>query len=630
MSAGLESTPNQEKERHHMIRTDLPTHVAVEEGAGLWIRDFEAALTARDADAMRRLFVEESSLRDNGALTWDFRQFHGRDAVVATLLAVVDPIQPTGFRVSAGWPQPSLIGELDDAAVEAFFDFETEAGTAVAVINGLPDNSSPYGFRVRAIYTRLEALKDVGEPEMHPRGNGFTPDYPGQTFGEHDQRARQWIDGDPQVLVVGAGQAGLVAAAHLAKLGVSALIIDKFECVGDNWRLRYDSLCLHNTVEMNEFPFLAYPAHYPEFLPKDVMGDWLETYARYLDLNVWTSTEFLGAEYDEESGTWVATLRRADGTERVLNPQHIILATGGIGGRPSVPDLPGLSSFDGLVMHSSAYRKAADFGVQKAIVVGSATSAHDIALDLYENGVEVTMVQRGPVVVNQVETANLAYAEHLDPTVPTELVDLRDGMVQVKPIREAAYRDYHAFAKSRDAELLDGLTAAGMRVGDGFEGQGWPDLFQRTGGGFYLNKGASDVIVDGGIKVLPFDRIIEFVGRGVDLDDGTTLQADMVVLATGYQNRVVEVADQFGVDVAERVGEIARWDEEGEWSAVWGQTGQRGLWINGGAILQIRPGSRLLAHLIKADIDGRIPNSFRRPPRNSCARHAYEPAPLAL
>jgi putative flavoprotein involved in K+ transport len=381
---------------------------------------------------------------------------------------------------------------------------------------------------------------------------------------------------------------------------------------------------------MNEFPFLAYPAHYPEFLPKDVMADWLETYARYLDLNVWSSTEFLGAEYDEESGTWVATVRQADGTERVLNPQHIILATGGIGGRPSVPDLPGLSSFDGLVMHSSAYGKAADFGVKQAIVVGTATSAHDIALDLYENGVEVTMVQRGPVVVNQVETANLAYGEHLDPTVPRELVDLRDGMVQIKPIREAAYRAYHAFAKSRDAELLDGLTAAGMRVGDGFEGQGWPDLFQRTGGGFYLNKGASDVIVGGGIKVLPYDRIIEFVGTGVDLDDGTTLQADMVVLATGYQNRVVEVADQFGVEVAQRVGEIARWDEEGEWSTMWGQTGQRGLWINGGAILHIRPGSRLLALLIRADIDGRIPDSFRRPPRNSDARPAYEPAPMAL
>ena len=86
----------------------------------------------------------------------------------------------------------------------------------------------------------------------------------------------------------------------------------------------------------------------------------------------------------------------------------------------------------------------------------------------------------------------------------------------------------------------------------------------------------------------------------------------MVIPATGYQNRQVEVADQFGAEAAERVGEIARWDEEGESSVMWVQTGQRGLWINGGVILQIRPASRLLAPLIKADIDGRIPESLRR------------------
>lgn len=591
--------------------------VVITEGAAAWARDFQHALTARDGSALRGLFAEQSALRDNGALTWDFRQFHGRDAIVSMLLGVVEDIQPSGFEVSAVWPDPQVIGDGDDAVVEAFFDFDTKSGKAVALINATPDAASVYGFVVRAVYARLEELKDVPGPERHPRGNGFAPAYRGQTFGEHDRRRREWVEGNPEVLIVGGGQAGLVAAAHLAKVGVTALIVDKNERVGDNWRLRYDSLCLHNTVEMNAFPFLDYPSHYPEFLPKDVMGDWLETYARYLDLNVWSSTVFIGAEYDDQDGAWAATLRCADGTERVLHPQHIVLATGGIGGRPSVPTLPGLSTFRGTVIHSSAYTKAADFDVQKAVVVGTATSAHDIALDLYENGVEVTMVQRGPVVVNQVETANLVYAEHLDPSIPTELVDLRDGMTQVKPIREAALRQYHSFAKSLDGELLKGLEAAGMRVGDGFEGQGWPDLFQRTGGGFYLNKGASDVIIDGGIKVLPFDRIVEFAEAGADLDDGTTLDADIVILATGYQNRKVEVADQFGADVAERVGEIARWDEEGEWSTMWGQTGQRGLWINGGAILQIRPATRLLALLIKADIDGCIPESFRRPPRNS-------------
>jgi len=112
----------------------------------------------------------------------------------------------------------------------------------------------------------------------------------------------------PQVLIVGAGQAGLICAAHLKRLGVSTLIVDKHERVGDNWRKRYHSLNLHNPIEMNGFPFLPFPAHYPEYLPKDAIADWLEIYARYLDLDIWSSTEFHGAHYEEDTDRWVATL----------------------------------------------------------------------------------------------------------------------------------------------------------------------------------------------------------------------------------------------------------------------------------------------------------------------------------
>ncbi|MGN7860907.1 NAD(P)-binding domain-containing protein [Microbacterium sp. 22303] len=605
-----------------MSTTDIST------GVRAWCDEFERALSSRDADGLRSLFAERSYLRDNGALTWDFRQFHGRDAVVSTLLDVVDEIRPTGFRVSDSWPQPHLLGDGEGATIEAFFDFDTVAGTAVALINGTPDDSSPYGLEVHAMYTRLETLNSVSEPERHPRGSGFTPAHAGQTYAEHVRRRREWVDGDPDVLIVGAGQAGLVAAAHLAQLGVSALIVDKNERVGDNWRKRYDSLSLHNPVEMNGFPFLDFPPHYPEYLPKDVIGGWLETYARYLDLNVWTSTDFVGAERDESSGSWTVTLRTADGSERVLHPRHIVLATGGIGGKPSIPALPGLTAFSGPVLHSASYTKASDYAARKAIIVGTATSAHDIALDLYENGTEVTMVQRNPVVVNHVATANLAYAGYIDPTIPTELVDIRYGIGLINPLRESASQQYHAFAKDLDADLLKGLEAAGLRLGDGVNGQGWLDLFLRTGGGYYLNKGASEVIVAGGIKVLPYDRIVEFVGDGAKLDDGSVLEADIVILATGYLNRKVEVADQFGEEIADRVGEIARLDSEGEWSTMWGQSGQPGLWINGGGINQIRPGSKLLALLIKADLDGSIPAGFRRPPKNAQARHPHETASI--
>jgi hypothetical protein len=187
---------------------------------------------------------------------------------------------------------------------------------------------------------------------------------------------------------------------------------------------------------------------------------------------------------------------------------------------------------------------------------------------------------------------------------------LRYGVGLISPLRVAASKKYHQFAKEQDAELLDGLKAAGMVLGDGHDGAGWLDLFLRTGGGYYLNVGAAEVIVEGGISVIQNDDIDQFVANGARLKDGSVLEADLVVLATGYQNRSVEVAEWFGAEVANRVGEIARLDDEGEWKNVWRQTAQRGLWFNGGGINQVRPGSRVLALLVKASLNGLIPPSM--------------------
>ncbi len=576
-----------------------------------WVAAFATAIQARDEAALEALLCDPADLRDNGALTWDYRQFHGRSAVVALLLSIVDDIQPRNFRVSEAWPAPHLL-ESGEAVVEAFFDFDTQHGSGVLLINAVQSTEAPGGLKARALFTRLENLNSIKQSSPHPRGRGYTPAFPGQTWKPHRDAVRQHDDHEPEVLIIGAGQSGLTTAAFMRRFGVSVLVIDRHARVGDSWNKRYDALALHNPVEMNGFPFLPYPPHYPEYLSKDLMGEWLDLYARYMDLNVWTETEFCGAQYDERESRWSATVHTADGSERVLRPSHIVLATGGIGGKPHVPDFPGLDTFTGRVIHSSQYTKRSDHDVRSALIVGVATSAHDIARDLYENGVQVTLFQRGPVVINNVETANLAYAAYLNPKIPTKLVDIRYGIGLINPIRELGSRAYHKMAKDLDRELLDRLESAGLRLGDGVDGQGWLDLFLRTGGGYYLNTGTSELIADGKIKVEQFNRIVSFVPEGARLDDGRVVEAELVVLATGYQSRRSEVAEGFGQEVADRVGEIARLDAEGEWASMWGQTGQRGLWFNGGGVNQMRPGSERLALLIKADLEGLISETFRK------------------
>lgn len=585
----------------------------------IWGAAFEQAIALNDADGLAALFCDPAYFRDNGALTWDYRQFSGRDTVVTTILELAREVEAREFVVSSKWPAPQFLQKGPSALIEAFFDFRTAHGAGVLLVNAVREAGAPGGIRARAVFTRLEDLDTIERPERHPRGRGYQPSRPGETWKQNREAARSYTGCDPEVLVVGAGQAGVVTAAYLRRFGIDVLNIDRHGMVGDSWNKRYESLALHNPVEMNGFPFLAFPPHYPEYLPKDLVGEWLDIYARYMDLNVWTGTEFVSGSYDDEKQRWNAVVRRAGAEERVLHPRHIVLATGGIGGKPSMPELPGLESFAGEVMHSSQYTKRADYDVPNAIIIGVATSAHDIAQDLYRGGVDVTMFQRGAVVVNNVETANLAYAGYMDPAIPAELTDLRYGIGLINALRESGSQTYHQMAKELDGDLLGRLEAAGLRLGDGVNGQGWLDLFLRTGGGYYLNTGTSELIADGKIKVEQFERLAEFVPNGVRLDDGTVVEAGIVVLATGYQSRKTEVVDAFGQDIADRVGEIARLDEEGEWANMWCQTGQRGLWFNGGGINQMRPGSERLALLIKADLDGLIPEARRRQPRSAKA-----------
>ncbi|MBX7454888.1 NAD(P)/FAD-dependent oxidoreductase [Mycolicibacterium sp. 3033] len=591
-----------------------------------WVAEFDRALTTSNSQALADLFFPDSHWRDNGALTWDFHQHSGRDAVVDQLLSAAGRVHPRDWRLSVHWPSPVTRDVGEEPVIEAFFDFETDRTTDVALLHARLDPSSPCGVRAFALYTRIEGLKNCDQRTINPRGKGFEPVSAHDTWAAADRRSRSYDEHQPDVLVVGAGQAGLMVSAYLRRLGVDVLIADTNARVGDNWRHRYESLHLHNPIEMNGFPLLPFPEHYPEYLPKDLMAEWLEMYSRYFGLNVWTSTSFLGADYDDTDHQWRARLRRGDGTERELRPKHIVLATGGTGGRPRVPQIAGLSSFAGQVCHSSKYTVATDYDITNAIVVGTGSSGHDIALDLHNHGVTVTMMQRSGAVVNAIDTANGAYAEYFDPAVPTELVDIRYGIALINPLRESASRSFQDSAKVIDKDLHDGLTAAGMRLSDGVDGRGFLDLFLRTGGGYYFNVGASDAIIDGGIAVVQSSDFVEFTTDGARMADGRTIAADLVVLATGYEGRRTEVDGWFGPEVAARVGDVARLDAQGEWANVWSQTPQRGLWFNGGGINQARPGSKILALLIKADLDGAIPDDMRRSPH-----HQLEPdAPLSV
>ena len=90
------------------------------------------------------------------------------------------------------------------------------------------------------------------------------------------EKRKAYENRDPTVLVVGGAQAGLSAAARLNQLGVDTLVVEKWPRIGDSWRKRYHSLALHNSIHVNNLPYLPFPPTWPNYIPKDMLGLWFE------------------------------------------------------------------------------------------------------------------------------------------------------------------------------------------------------------------------------------------------------------------------------------------------------------------------------------------------------------------
>ena len=125
-------------------------------------------------------------------------------------------------------------------------------------------------------------------------------------------------------------------------------------------------------------------------------------------------------------------------------------------------------------------------------------------------------------------------------------------------------------------------------------------LTRRLGGGYYIDVGACQLIIDGKIKVKHGQEIDEVLPHGLRFADGTELEADEIVLATGYQNMRTQTRIMFGDSVADKVSDVWGFNEEGEMRTIWQRSGHQGFWFHGGNLALCRYYSRLLALQIKA------------------------------
>lgn len=570
-----------------------------------WLDEFGRAATEADTASLVDLFCADAHWRDVIALTWTIRTHRGRGEIVEALTERARSASATGFQLAGSSAPPRRVARAGVECVEAILEFETAHGLGKGVLRLVEEDGRP---RAWVLLTTLQELHEAPEAigPRRPDGTNYSRNFGGPNWLDHREEAQRYDDRDPDVLVVGGGQAGLAVAARLGRLDVDTLVVDKHERVGDVWRKRYHALTLHNQVWVTHLPYMPFPETWPVFTPKDKLANWFEAYVDALEINFWTSTTFTSARYDEADGRWDVELRRGDEVRR-LRPRHVVMATG-VSGIPNVPDIPGLEDFQGEVCHSGEYTEGTRFAGKRAVVFGTGNSGHDVAQDLYASGVDVTIVQRSSITVAEVDTAQAVYDLYLE-DLSTEDADLI-GTAITYDLLVAGYQQLSAHIREQDGDLLDRLEQVGFRIDWGEDDTGFQMKYLRRGGGYYLNVGCSDLIADRKIGLLQYDDVDRVTSSGVQLDDGTTVDADLIVLATGYKGQQALVRALFGDEVADRVGPVWGFGDGDELRNMWTRTPQPGLWFHAGSLTQSRVYSRFLALQIKACEMGLIETSL--------------------
>ena len=568
-----------------------------------WLAQFESAIATPEESSLRPLFHPESYWRDVLALSWNLRTVNGANEILRDLKAHADSAAPRGFRIDPDRAAPRRVTRAGTSTIEAIFKFETAQGRGSGILRLIPDAADGNRLKAWTLLTALDELKGFEEQlgASRPRGQSYSRDFRGPNWLDLRKAAAEYADRDPQVLVVGGGQAGLAIAARLKQLRIDTLIVDREQRIGDNWRKRYHALTLHNQVQVNHLPYMPFPPNWPVYIPKDKLANWFETYVDAMELNYWTGTEFESGTYGAAQGRWSAVLRRADGSKRVMHPRHVVMATG-VSGIPNLPDIPSLENFTGTVLHSSQYDDGEAWKGKRATVIGTGNSGHDIAQDLHSSGADVTLVQRSSTLVTNIEpSAQLAYAAYNEGTLEDN-----DLIATSMPLTLAKRSHIMLTEQSRnlDKELLDGLTRVGFKLDYGDGGTGWQFKYLTRGGGYYFNVGCSDLVAGGAIRLIQFADIESFVADGARMKGGERLAADLIVLATGYQPQEVLVRKLFGEEIAARVGPIWGFGEGQELRNMYTRTPQPGLWFIAGSLAQCRINSKYLALQIKAIEEG--------------------------
>ena len=328
------------------------------------------------------------------------------------------------------------------------------------------------------------------------------------------------------VLIVGAGPAGLSAAAELGRVGVPAAILERSDAVASSWRGRYDRLRLNSPRLTSALPGSRFPKGTAQFPTRDQVVGYLEGYAEQHGLDVRFGVRL--DRIDPGDGGWhLAT------SAGPLTAAEVVIATG-FAHTPRLPDWPGRDRFPGRLLHSASYRNPGEFSGADVLVAGPGCSGMEIAYDLAQGG-----ASRVRIAVRTQPNIMLRQAGGLPgdyPAMVLELLPRRIADASAALVRRLTVGDLSQWGLTRPQE----------------------GIFARL-----ERERKAPAIVD--IEVIKAIRAgeLEIVAgvesvdeAGVRLADGTTLQPEAVIAATGYTSGLVPVVGHLGVLGANGVPQV--------------------------------------------------------------------------
>ncbi|KAK9321574.1 hypothetical protein V1517DRAFT_326035 [Lipomyces orientalis] len=561
-----------------------------------WVSAFDKAITTYDADVFVDLFHNDGYWRDLIAFTNDYRGIakinihqaaRDRLSVVKARDAKLTDPAPCGSRPFEG-----------HSYIESRFEFFTELGPAFGHARIVKTEEGDY-----KAYVLMTCIAGVHDHEEQVFGNRLEGAHNSElTYAQI--RQAELDNPEPSVLIVGAGHNGIDIAVRLKAYGIKSLLVDRNARVGDNWRSRYASLTLHDTLWGAQQPYLPFPGIFPRYLSAGMLGDWLELYVRAVALNVWTSSfvDPSSTKYDERTKTWSVTVLRNGVTRCTFKVSHIVMATGLGGGKPKFPPpAVGQDIFEKPIKHAFQHKSGAEYNGKKALVVGTGSSGHDIAFDLYNNGAEVVMLQRSPTFImslaNGIEYLNKGLFQDNGPPI-----DWADEVVETLPkaVVKAYMKNVIPIIAEMDKDILAGLENAGFRTDFGPDGSGHIFLSAERNGGYYFDSGACEHIINGDIKIRP-GEIDHFTKDSVVFKDGNVLTPDVVIFATGVTGFKESLAETLGNDYVKLLKPVWGLDEENELNSCFRDCGIPRVYFMVGALPLARFNSKIVAIQILAE-----------------------------